>query len=271
MKIDLHTHTFISDGALSPQALIDRAVERGVDMLSVTDHDTTDAYKELGANEQRIKLITGVEFSTQWRGMGIHIVGLNFDLNSPAIKEGVARQEQARAKRAELIAERLQKKKLAVDFQRVKEIAGGKHIGRPHFAQHLVELGSAKNMQDAFKKYIGDGKAGDVKQCWAEFDEVVSWVVGGGGCAVIAHPDKYKMTRTKLVALIDDFKAVGGVGVEVVSGRQLTNSVKGMARLCYEKGLLASCGSDFHQASSWSEVGSMAAFPKQCQPIWESW
>jgi hypothetical protein len=272
MNVDLHTHTAISDGTLSPQALLQRAVDRGIEMFSITDHDTVDAYSEIADSATLpLRLITGVEFSTQWRGIGVHIVGLNFNLASASIKQGVALQERARETRATLIAERLRKKNLPVNFERVRQLAGGKHIGRPHFAEHLIELGRAKTMQEAFKKYMGDGKLGDVKQCWAELDEVVGWIVDGGGMAVLAHPSKYKMTRTKLAACVDDFKLVGGEGLEVVSGKQQSSSVNEMARLCNEKGLLASCGSDFHQPSSWSDVGAMSAFPSQCQAIWQNW
>ncbi|PCI18634.1 MAG: phosphatase [Piscirickettsiaceae bacterium] len=272
MKVDLHSHTLVSDGHLSPKELVARAIENDVDILSITDHDSTGAYVELGdLNAYSIKLIPGIELSTQWRGIGVHIVGLNIDLDNEVIQAGVKRQAVSRAERAELIAKRLIKLGLSVDLVRVKAIAGGVNIGRPHFAQHLVEIGAVKDFAMAFKKYLGNGKAGDVKQCWAALPDIVGWITASGGTAVLAHPLKYKMTRTKLSALLDEFSAVGGQAMEVVSGVQ-TNDVTGqMGALCKEKNLLASCGSDFHQPSQWSEIGRMSALPKQCEPVWATW
>ena len=271
-KVDLHSHTLVSDGKLAPSDLIDRARANGVEILAITDHDTVAAYEQLpAASYEGLTIIPGIEFSTQWRGVGIHVVGLNLTLDSVSIKEGVAQQEKARAVRALLIAERLIKAKCPIDFQRVEEIANHSQIGRPHFAQHLVELGVVKNMSAAFKKYLGDGKPGDVKQFWADLPTIVDWVVNAGGVAVLAHPLKYKMTRTKLSALLDDFIEAGGKGMEVVSGQQTKNETNMLARLCLEKGLMGSCGSDFHQLSQWSDIGSMSAFPTECEPVWTDW
>jgi len=271
-RIDLHSHTVVSDGRLTPQELIERAKAKGVEVLSITDHDTVAAYQQLADIKlDGLVIIPGVEFSTQWRGVGVHIVGLNLKLDSLAITEAVAQQEKARADRAVLIAERLIKARCPIDFQRVEEIANYSQIGRPHFAQHLVELGLVKNMSAAFKKYLGNGKVGDVKQCWAELGQIVRWITEAGGVAVLAHPLKYKMTRTKLSALLDDFIAAGGRSMEIVSGRQTKDETRVLARLCVEKGLLASCGSDFHQPSQWSEIGSMSDFPKECKPVWTEW
>ena len=271
-KYDLHSHTRVSDGRLSPQELIQRAKENNVDVLSITDHDSLGAYKELSAEDMdNITLIPGIEFSTQWRGRGVHILGLNLDLNSAAINEGVAQQEQARSERATLIADRLMKAGLPIKFERVVELANGVNVGRPHFAEHLVELGVVKNMAQAFKKYLGDGKKGDVKQCWAELPQIIQWIVDAGGIAVLAHPLKYKMTRTKLSVLLDEFSEFGGRGVEVVSGSQTSDETALVARLCVEKDLLGSCGSDFHQPNQWGEIGRMSAFPSSCEPVWSQW
>ena len=270
-KIDLHSHTLVSDGSLSPMQLVARAKEQGVEVLSITDHDTVAAYEELSGLDDGITIIPGIEFSTQWRGVGVHIVGLNLDLSSDAIKQGVAQQGQSRSERSLLIGQRLSKAGLPIDMARVAEIANHSNIGRPHFAQHLVEKGVVKNVAAAFKKYLANGKIGDVKQCWAELPQIVSWIVGAGGTAVLAHPLKYKMTRTKLAALLDDFIVAGGRAMEVVSGQQTSTEVEYLVRLCQEKSLLGSCGSDFHQPSQWSEIGRMSAFPSACSPVWESW
>ncbi|MBL4783621.1 MAG: PHP domain-containing protein [Porticoccaceae bacterium] len=271
-KVDLHSHTLVSDGALTPMELVARAKKNGVDMLSITDHDSVGAYAELtDVDLTGIDIIPGIEFSTQWRGIGIHILGLNLNLKSAELLEGVRQQNKARSNRAVLISQRLIKAGLAVDLERVQEIANQMIVGRPHFAQHLVEIGAVKTMREAFKKYLGDGKKGDVKQCWAEMPQIVKWVTDSGGVAVLAHPLKYKMTRTKLIAFLDDFIDAGGQGMEVVSGQQTNDETGRLSQLCKEKGLLGSCGSDFHQPSTWSNIGAMSVFPKGCEPIWLNW
>lgn len=272
MKIDLHTHTLVSDGVLSPEELVSRAVSQDIDVLSITDHDSIGAYEILGdLDGYPLKIIPGIEFSTQWRGVGIHVVGLNLDLAAPSILQGVASQEKARRARAELIAERLIKLGLPIDIERVSAIANGTNVGRPHFAKHLEELGLVKDIATAFKKYLGNGKAGDVKQGWATLPQIIKWVIDSGGTAVLAHPLKYKLTRSKLASLLDDFIEAGGCGLEVVSGQQPADKTQMLAKLCLEKGLLASSGSDFHQPTTWSELGKMSAIPKECKTVWDEW
>lgn len=273
MKFDLHCHTTVSDGELSPIEVVKRAQANGVDVLSITDHDTIAAYQQLASQtELGLKLIPGIEFSTQWKGIGVHILGLNFDLNSPVIAQGVAEQEAARTERSQVICEKLAKLGLEISLQGVQEIAGSAALGRPHFAKYLLKTGVVKDIRQAFDKYLGDGKPGDVKQFWAPLPQIVDWIVGAGGQAVIAHPKKYKMTRSKLIRLIDDFKAAGGQGIEVISGRQSSEQVSMLAKLSVEKELLASCGSDFHQEGfPWRELGALDPLPSECTPVWQSW
>ena len=273
MKVDLHCHTNLSDGELTPTALIDRAIENGVDMLSITDHDTIAAYQHLDEQKkQALKLIPGIEFSTQWNGIGIHILGYNFDLNSKIMAEGIAAQAQARAERSEIICKKLIKIGLNIDLTRVQEIANNGNLGRPHFAKHLIEIGAVKDFRQAFDIYLGDGKPGDVKQFWAPLPQIIEWITASGGDAVIAHPRKYKMTRSKLIRLVDDFKAAGGIGIEVVSGLQTDEETSLVARICIEKELLASSGSDFHQPNiAWRELGKVSAMPDSCTTIWQNW
>jgi predicted metal-dependent phosphoesterase TrpH len=273
MKIDLHSHTTASDGQLTPHALIERATQKGVDVLSITDHDTIAAYHELGDLDQYpIKLIPGIEFSTQWRGVNLHILGLNLNVSSDILQMAVEKQTAARIERSEVICQKLSKLGLNVSLQEVQKLAGKESVGRPHFAQHLIDTGAVKDMSQAFKKYLGDGKPGDVKQFWAELPQIIEWINEAGGDAVIAHPCKYKMTRTKLVALVDEFKSLGGCGIEVISGNQPVDEVKKLARICNENELFASSGSDFHHPDTgWREIGLTSPMPKNCQPIWERW
>ena len=270
MIFDLHSHTTLSDGALTPQALVSRAIDNGVDVLSVTDHDTIDAYAEMPASYDSIKLIAGIEFSTQWENTGIHVLGLNIDLQSDAILTGARLQSEARLARARLIGEKLEKKGVEDAFSGARELSFGGYIGRPHFAQHLVNIGKVPSMQAAFKKYLGAGKVGDVKQHWADLSQIIQWIREANGIAVLAHPLKYKLTNSKLKRLLDSFIHVGGQGIEVVSGRQLPYRTQYLSQLCEQKNLLASCGSDFHRPSKhWAELGGFPPLPGNVIPVWD--
>jgi predicted metal-dependent phosphoesterase TrpH len=268
--IDLHSHTDCSDGALAPRELLARAVEQGVEVLAITDHDTVDAFRGLTPSNGSLQLIAGVEFSTQWENTGIHVLGLNIDLGSAALETGVRLQAAARRARAHRIGEILAKMGVADAFTGASNLAPGAYIGRPHFAQYLVNIGRARSLEDAFRKYVGDGKPGDVRQHWADLPRVVQWIREANGIAVLAHPLKYKLTRTKLKRLLGDFMAAGGQGMEVVSGRQQPQMTASMGQLCEQMNLLASCGSDFHQPDThWGELGRFPALPRNVTPVWE--
>jgi len=270
MIFDLHSHTTLSDGALTPAELILRAVDKGVDVLAITDHDTIDAYQELPASHESLRLIAGIELSTQWENTGIHVLGLNIDPGSDAIIAGARIQSEARLDRARVIGEKLAKQGIEDAFAGASELAIGTYIGRPHFAQHIINIGKAGDMQAAFKKYLGAGKAGDVKQHWADLEQVIRWIRDARGIAVLAHPLKYKLTNSKLKRLLDSFLQAGGQGIEVVSGRQLPQQTQYVSQLCEQKNLLASCGSDFHRPSKhWAELGSFHQLPDNVTPVWD--
>jgi len=271
MIADLHCHTNVSDGALPPGELVRRAVANGVTLLSITDHDTVDAYAQLSAaNNHELRIVPGVEFSTQWRGHSIHVVGLGIDVDDETLAAAVRRQGAAREERAVAIDARLARLGFVDTLAGARRIAGSAQIGRPHFARHLVASGHAKDIATSFKKYLGPGKAGDVRQHWQSLATVVRWIIDAGGIAVLAHPAKYKMTNTKLGALTDEFASAGGRAIEVVCGQQSADVTKKLARLCNERSLYASCGSDFHAPGQpWSELGRAGAPPRDCRPVWE--
>jgi len=267
---DLHSHSTFSDGLLSPRELIARAVEKNVGVLAITDHDTMDAYQDLPAPDDGIRVLPGIEFSTQLGTTGIHVLGLNVDVNSEALSAGVRFQTNARFERARKIGENLAKKGISDAFAGAAKLAQGAYIGRPHFAQYLVDTGKVKTMHAAFKHYMGDGKAGDVKQHWAELSQIIDWIRDANGIAVLAHPLKYKLTRTKLKCLLDKFLQSGGQGMEVISGQQLPQQTSELAQLCEHKKLLASCGSDFHgPGKPWAQLGTFARLPKSLIPVWD--
>jgi len=275
MIFDLHSHSTFSDGALTPHDLMDRAVAKGVDVLSITDHDTIDAYSKttLQAGKSyagKISVVAGIELSTQWQNTGIHVLGLNIDPASDAINIAAQIQTEARLERARQIGENLVMQGIDDAFDEARKLAPGDYIGRPHFAQHIINTGKAKSMQAAFRKYLGKGKAGDVKQHWAELPQIIQWIRDANGIAVLAHPLKYKLTRTKLKRLLDSFTDAGGQGMEVVSGQQLPQQTVGMAELCQHRNLLASCGSDFHFPDKpWAELGVFPSLPDNVTPVWD--
>jgi predicted metal-dependent phosphoesterase TrpH len=272
MNIDFHSHSTCSDGTLNPAQLCDRARAQGVTALSITDHDTVAAYLQGSLDASSgVELVPGIEFSTRWQGVGIHVVGLNIDPRNAAIESGVALHQAARLKRAEQIAERLERRGLTGCLEGARVQAGGSAIGRPDFARHLVAAGHVATMEAAFKQYLGDGRIGNVREHWATLGEVNRWIRDSGGIPVLAHPLKYRLTRSKLKRLLDDFLAAEGQGLEVVSGQQLPGQTQTLGRLCRESGLLASRGSDFHAPGApWSELGRVPELPKDVIPVWEA-
>jgi predicted metal-dependent phosphoesterase TrpH len=274
MIFDLHCHTTHSDGALTPAELVARATAMGVDVLAITDHDTLGAWPEAQPAapplDGAIRLVPGIEFSTQWESMGIHVLGLNVDPASDAMEAGVRFQQEARLERARRIGERLGKQGIAGALEGAAALSTGGYIGRPQFARHLVAVGKAGSVEDAFRQYLGDGLVGDLRQHWAGLPQVVEWIRAAGGVAVLAHPLKYKLTRSKLKRLLADFMRAGGEGMEVVSGQQQLQQTASLAKLCEQLGLLASCGSDFHEPGNpWSELGRFRALPDYLLPVWE--
>lgn len=273
MIYDLHTHSDASDGTMSPLALVRHAAVCGVDVLSITDHDTVAAYRQLGTLPPGSPLLVpGIELSTTWSGRGVHIVGLNIDPDNAVLRHGIAAQQAARAARAETIARRLEKLGLGDAREAVSDGAGGAGVGRPHFARYLVDNGYVSDVATAFRKYLGDGKPGDVRSGWASLTDVVRWIRAAGGSAVLAHPAKYRLTRTKLCALIEDFMSAGGIALEVVSGQQEADVTRRLGALAGDYGLAASSGSDFHDPSTtWSAPGRFAKLPGTLRPVWDLW
>lgn len=263
-QIDLHCHTTASDGALAPMALVDRAIGRDIKTLAITDHDTMAGYRQVKdyAKEQGLHLIPGIELSSQWRGLGIHVVGLGMDPTHPVIVEAERSQTEVRRARAITIAQRLAKKlQKEIDFAAVEALAGGE-VGRPHFAQYLVDQGLVPDRNTAFKKYLGAGKIGDVKSGWPTMETVVKWIVESGGQAVLAHPHHYNLTRTKLLDCIAAFQYAGGKAMEVCCGLMDKNQSNQLQKIAQSEGLYGSCGSDFHGPNKFGlDLGVMPAFP----------
>ncbi len=269
---DLHCHSNQSDGILSPEELVSRAKSKGVEVLALTDHDSTAgiARAQAQAKLEGMTVIAGIEFSSDWCGRGVHVVGLNVDLDAAALKEAEQQQENRRNQRATTIAERLEKVGVKNSLEGAQAYADSGVLGRPHFARFLVEQGYVSNVNQAFKRYLGAGKPGDVKNMWPDVGEVVGWIRDSGGVPVLAHPMKYTMTRSKLCKLIEDFTEAGGQAMEVISGAQAANVTGDLANIVCKYSLAASCGSDFHVPDQpWQELGRFGRLPEKVQPVWE--
>lgn len=268
---DLHCHSTASDGDLSPTELVQRAHDKGVDVLALTDHDVTDGLTEAASMAANLGMgfVPGIEISVSWQKQTIHILGLHIDLESQELQQGLAKLREFRNWRAEEMGRRLAKKGIAGAFEGASELAKGAILSRTHFAQYLIANGYAKDMRELFKRYLIKNKPGYVPGEWAGLEEAIGWIVESGGQAVIAHPARYKLTATRLRRLIKDFKEAGGAGFEVVSGTHSNDEIKYMGRLANQFGLLASCGSDFHSPKNvYLELGRLPAMPEACTPVW---
>jgi len=269
--IDLHCHSTASDGALSPGELLALAAEKHVTHLALTDHDTISGLAEaqIAADANGVVLISGIELSCLWRSRTIHIVGLDFDINSSEFLAALEQQNRNRWARAAMIAERLSKLAIPDLLERATAEAGGDVPGRPHFARVMVESGVVKNAAQAFKRHLGAGKVGDVKAYWPELPEVVQWINAAGGVAVLAHPRKYQLTATKLRELTADFRRAGGQAIEVSTSGQSSGDLGFLTELCMREKLLASQGSDFHfPGAPWCELGRIMKMPDGLEPVW---
>ena len=248
--VDFHTHSLASDGALEPIDLLLKAKEAGVSRFAITDHDTLAGYLSVkGSKAARdVGLVSGVELSCRWAKTTIHVVGLGFDDSAAEIIDMVTSLSDARIERAKTIAQRLENAGFSGALDGALKVANGSQIGRPHFAQWMLDAGHVASLTEAFDKYLGAGKVGDVKAFWPAMADVVRAITASGGVAVLAHPLKYRLTGMKLRALINDFKAAGGTCLEILNGRQPEVDMKRLSQMAESSDLLVSAGSDFHRS-----------------------
>ncbi|EFC0648510.1 5'-3' exoribonuclease [Escherichia coli] len=272
---DLHSHTTASDGCLTPEALVHRAVEMRVGTLAITDHDTTAAIaparEEISRSGLALNLIPGVEISTVWENHEIHIVGLNIDITHPLMCEFLAQQTERRNQRAQQIAERLEKAQIPGALEGAQRLAQGGAVTRGHFARFLVECGKASSMADVFKKYLARGKTGYVPPQWCTIKQAIDVIHHSGGKAVLAHPGRYNLSAKWLKRLVAHFAEHHGDAMEVAQCQQSPNERTQLATLARQHHLWASQGSDFHQPCPWIELGRKLWLPAGVEGVWQLW
>lgn len=274
LVFDLHTHSTVSDGLLSPTALVEQAAERGVDVLALTDHDDTAGLEEAALEAQRrgIRFINGVEISVTWKKRTLHIVGLKIDPEYPPLKSGLAGIREGRHIRAAGMADGLSKVGIAGSLEGAYHFAQKGIISRMHFAQFLVNTGAAKDNKSVFKNYLVKGKPGYFEHEWASLEDAVSWIVGSGGVAVLAHPGRYDLGRTNMLLLLEEFRSLGGSAIEVVTSSHTVEQYVEFARYAHLFDLKSSLGSDFHGTGiSYMEMGRLHVLPNNCVPVWQDW
>jgi len=269
---DLHSHSVISDGTLTPEALAARAQARGVDLWALTDHDEVGGQQRALAAARALGLpyLTGVEISVTFAGHTVHIVGLGFDVQDARLIEGLRATRSGRAARARAMAEELANVGIAGAFEGALKYAGNPElISRTHFARYLVETGACADTHEVFRRYLTEGKPGYVPHRWARLGDAVRWITDAGGLAVIAHPARYPLSPIEEYALLAEFKAHGGAAVEVITGAHSAADAAKYAELAREFGLAASRGSDFHSPDeSNTDLGALPPVPAQLTPVW---
>ncbi|MCP4414743.1 MAG: PHP domain-containing protein [Gammaproteobacteria bacterium] len=273
LKIDLHCHTTESDGGLDCPGLIDRAAEQGVDVLSITDHDTTAVYPKAFeyAREQNIQLIPGVEISAvSDSGQEVHIVGLSVDINDETLQRLLQENRSRRASRAEKILSKLEKAGFSNLEEQLSSLVKGKVICRSHMAKVILDSGRVKNFQGAFDKFLAKGKRAWVPIQWQGMTTVINAIDSAGGYAVLAHPTKYRLTEMRLGILIDAFVEAGGKTIEMAYPGLNPNQRAMLVRQVEKHQLSVSQGSDFHYpGTSWTELGVFGVDPKLFTAIWQ--
>ncbi len=272
---DLHSHTQASDGLLSPEELVHRAVEMRVGTLAITDHDSTAAIPAARAEILRagldLTLINGVEISTLWENHEIHIVGLNIDIEHPAMVMLLEEQKARRQARAMQIGERLEKAHVPGAWEGALRLANGGAVTRGHFARFLVENGKASDVAGVFKKYLARGKTGYVPPQWCTIKQAIDVIHHSGGKAVVAHPGRYDLSAKWLKRLLAHFAEQGGDAMEVAQCQQAPNERTQLAAYAQQFGLMASQGSDFHQPCPWIELGRKLWLPAGVEGVWQLW
>ena len=273
LNADLHCHSVVSDGTLTPEALAQRAKANGVELWALTDHDEVGGVQRAAqaAAAAQLPFLSGVEISVTFAGQTVHIVGLGFDAQDERLVQGLRATRGGRGERAQEMAEQLRQVGIDGAYEgALKYVGNPELISRTHFARFLVEVGVCADTPEVFRRFLTEGKPGFVPHRWANLRNAVHWISDAGGIAVVAHPARYAFTANEEYALFTEFKAHGGRGVEVVTGSHSPSEYVKYADLAREFGLVASRGSDFHSPDeSHTDLGALPWLPGQLTPVWE--
>ncbi|NBT69140.1 MAG: PHP domain-containing protein [Betaproteobacteria bacterium] len=273
LNADLHCHSVVSDGTLTPEVLAARAHANGVELWSLTDHDEIGGQHRAAkaALQLGMKYITGTEISVSFAGQTVHIVGLGFNPDDPDMIAGLHRTRGGRNERAQEMSDQLAKVGIHGAYEGALQFVGNPElISRTHFARFLVESGVCKDTHEVFRRFLTEGNPGFVPHRWASLKDAVQWIRDGGGLAVIAHPARYGFTANEEYALFTEFIGHGGQGVEVVTGSHSTQDAIKYADVAREYKLAASRGSDFHSPDeSHTDLGTLPWLPGDLTPVWE--
>lgn len=275
LNADLHCHSAVSDGTLSPEAVVMRAHAQGVGLLALTDHDELggQAAARRAAEAVGLAYVPGIEISVTWAGETIHVLGLGVDPDDAALARGVAGVRAGREARAREMAAQLAAAGIHGAYEGAsRHVRNPQLIARTHFARFLVEAGHCADLGEVFQRYLTEGRPGFVLHRWARLSEAVGWIRGAGGTAVLAHPGRYRLDELALWALIQEFREAGGTALEVVCGSHTRDQYARFARLAREFDLRASRGSDFHgPGESRVELGALPPLPDAVVPVWADW
>ena len=272
--IDLHCHSTVSDGVLTPTELVDYAAEKGIRVLALTDHDDLAglAITRDIAEKHGMQFINGVEISVTWRRRTLHIVGLKINPEYMPLVEGLANIRAGRHTRAVGIAQALEKVGIHGALEGAYEYSKGGIISRTHFARFLIEKGYAKDTKAVFKHYLVKGKPGYIEHQWASLEDAMAWIIGSGGVAVIAHPGRYDLGRVTMLELMHEFRALGGSAIEVVTGSHTVDQYQEFAKMAKSFDLASSMGSDYHgKGQAYIDMGRLPSLPSNCLPVWRDW
>ncbi|MEO8655649.1 MAG: 3',5'-nucleoside bisphosphate phosphatase [Ramlibacter sp.] len=273
LNADLHCHSVVSDGTLTPEQLAARAAANGVELWALTDHDEIGGQHRAAAaaRSHGMKYLTGTEISVTFAGETVHILGLGFDADSAQLRQGLSETRGGRRERALEMAQQLADAGIPGTYEgALKYVGNPELISRTHFARFLVEAGVCRETSEVFRKYLTEGNPGYVAHRWASLKNAVHWITEAGGMAVIAHPARYRLTAIEEFALFSEFKAHGGQGVEVVTGSHTAAEYLRYAETAREFGLSASRGSDFHSPDeSHTDLGQLPHLPGELTPVWD--
>ncbi|RSE32547.1 PHP domain-containing protein [Acinetobacter junii] len=277
--VDLHTHTHISDGTFSPEQLVQAAVDLKIHMLAVTDHDTMDGLSSARkyAQDHDIQIISGVEISSQWsrpntkKSYGVHIVALNMQDETP-IQAMLENQKKVRAERAKVICDLLEK---CIDFDIYPDVIAkvdgqADRVTRTHIARTLVEKNIVSRPQQAFDRFLKEGKKAFVKFEGLGLKDTIDVIHASQGFAVLAHPTRYDLSATNIRYLIELFAEAGGDAVELPPSIEPASTRQMVDRMIQQFDLAVSIGSDFHgENMPWIKLGNTPRVKEGQIGIWD--